>query len=158
MTDIPAEMMAQGRQEDPNFDDDEKLYRRFSPDKLDGNEISIAAVALPDMSVGREKYGKPQWLLLEDDYADWGVLAFLVKDIPPNRNVWHEGVIAFVLEPHHVPYKNNYPHSEVWVLRDGSHICRKNKNLDLLDPDFHLRWRECIVFASHVAIHPTPRN
>jgi hypothetical protein len=24
----------------------------------------------------------------------------------------------------------------------------------LLDPDFHLRWRECIVLASHVAIRP----
>src|SRR5947209_6274056 len=70
MADVPAEMMAHGRPADPNFEEHENLYRRFSPDKLDGDEVSIAAVALPDMSVIREKYGRPQWLLLEDEYAD----------------------------------------------------------------------------------------
>lgn len=154
MADVSAEMMAHGRPADPNFEEHENLYRRFSPDKLDGDEVSIAAVALPDLSVIREKYGRPQWLLLEDEYADWGVLAFLVRDIPPSRALWHEGVVAFNLEPRHVPHRQNYPHSEVWVFRAGSHLCQDNGNLDLLDPDFHLRWRECIVLASHVAVYP----
>jgi hypothetical protein len=42
----------------------------------------------------------------------------------------------------------------VWVFRDGSHICKDNNNEHLLDPDFHLRWRECIVLASQVRIQP----
>ncbi|HUG94013.1 MAG TPA: hypothetical protein VML55_24495 [Planctomycetaceae bacterium] len=158
MADIPREMMASGRPEDQSFDDEELLYRRFAPDLLDGDEIAIAAVELPDMSIIREKYGRPQWLLLDEDYADWGVLAFHVRDIPPNRAVWHEGVVAYVLEPRHVPYRNNYPHSEVWAYREGEHICRSANNLHLLEPDFHLRWRECIVLASRVAIHPKRRD
>jgi len=52
---------------------------------LDGNDISIAAVQLPDMSVIREKYGKPRWLLLGEDFTQWGVLGFLVRDIPSNQ-------------------------------------------------------------------------
>ena len=43
--------------------------------QLDGTEISIAAVALPDMSVSRQQYGHTQWLLIEEEYAEWGVSA-----------------------------------------------------------------------------------
>ena len=87
--------------------------------------------------------------------AQWGVLGFLVRDIPPNREVFQHGVLAFLLEPRHIPYQRNYPHSEVWVHRDGAHICRANNNVDLLlDPDFHLRWREWMTPASKVAVYP----
>ena len=154
MADVPPEMMTQGREPDQAFNEMEKLYRRFPPDCLDGDEISIAAVDLPDTSVIRDKYGRPEWLLLDDHFDEWGVLYFLVRDIPPRREIWHLGVIPFTLSPRHVPLKHNYPHSEIWLFRDGEHVCRSNKNLDLLDPDFHLRWRECIVLASHVAIVP----
>jgi len=155
MANVPPDMMANGRQPDPHFDETEQLYRRFSRDCLDGEEIAIAAVELPDMSVIRQKYGSPEWLLLEDEFANWGVLYFLVRDIPPKQAIWHDGVIRFVLEPTHVPFKHNYPHAEVWLFRDNMRVCREKSNLDLLDPDFHLRWRECIVFASKVAVHPT---
>lgn len=158
MADLPRAMMANGRPEDQIFADDESLYRRFRPEQIDGDEISIAAVELPDMSVLREKYGRPEWLLLDEAHAAWGVLAFRVADIPPRREVWHEGVIAYVLEPIHVPLKNNYPHAEVQVSRAGIHICKEAKNLHLLEPDFHLRWRECIVLASHVSIRPKKTN
>jgi hypothetical protein len=155
MADLPPGMLTGDRHPDQHFPDEENLYRRFSPDKLDGDEISIAAVALPDMSVIRERYGRPEWLLLSEDHADWGVLAFLVRDIPPRRVLWHEGVTPFELQPRHVPHQRNYPHSEVWVFRDGTHICRGNDNLELLDPDFHLRWRECIVLASRISVYPS---
>ena len=158
MADIPSGMLADGRLADQHFEDAERLYRRFEPDNLDGNEISIAAVALPDMSVVRSKYGQAEWLLRDEEYANWGVLRFLVRDIPPNRDVFHYGVIAFRMEPRHVPYQKNYPHSEVWVHCDGTHICRANNNVDLLDPDFHLRWRECIVLASQVVVRPTANS
>jgi hypothetical protein len=60
--------------------------------------------------------------------------------------------VPFTLEPRHVPLRHNYPHSEVWVSRDGIRIGRDN--LHLLDPDFHLRWREHIVLASRIVIQP----
>jgi len=154
MADVPPEMKRNSRPVDPVFADDEDLFRRFAPDNLDGDEISIAAVGLPDMSVHRGKYGPPGWLLLAEEFSDWGVLSFKVRDIPPNREIFHLGNIPYVLMARHVPYNLNYPHSEVHVYLRNEHICRENDNLDLLDPDFHLRWRECIVFASHVVVHP----
>ena len=158
MVEIPPEMLTRDRKPDPHFEDTERLFRRFPPGCLDGAEIAIAAVELPDMSVAREKYGQPEWLLLDDEFSRWGVFAFLVRDLPPKKEIWHEGVIPFSLEARHVPLKFNYPHAEVWVFRDGIHVCKQSQNVDLLDPDFHLRWRESIVFASHIAIAPTERN
>jgi hypothetical protein len=148
-------MSTAGRHPDQHFTDDEHLYRRFSPDSLDGDEISIAAVGLPDMSVMRQKYtDHPGWVLIDenDAFADWGVLAFLVGDIPPREEVLHEGVIAYELRPRHVPHRYNYPHSEVWVFRDEVHICTESDNLHLLERDFELRWRERIVLASHIVV------
>jgi hypothetical protein len=151
-------MMTGGRAEVQEFADDERLFRRFHPNHLDGDEVAIDAVELPDMSVNRERFGPPAWLLLEEEYADWGVLAFLVRDIPPHRQMWHQGVVPYTLEPKHVPLRHNYPHSEVRVYRDGMHIQRGSRqnpgNLHLLDPDFHLRWREHIVLASRIVIRP----
>src|SRR5258708_39342136 len=141
MADVPPEMMTNARQPDPVFGDDEFLFRRFSPENLDGAEVSVAAFELPDMSVLREKYGQPRFLLLDDEFVDWGVVGFRVRDIPPNREIWH-GPLAYALEPRHVPLRYNYPHSEVWVYRDGVHICQSANNEQLLDPGFHLRWRE----------------
>ena len=60
MTNIPPEMMARDRPEDPYFADEELLYRRFRPEDLDGGEVAPEAFELPDMSVNREKYGPPQ--------------------------------------------------------------------------------------------------
>ncbi|MCI0639805.1 MAG: hypothetical protein L0Y58_25400 [Verrucomicrobia subdivision 3 bacterium] len=154
MAEIPPEMMALERVADNEFENQERLYRRVPPESFDGDEPSVAAVELPDMSVGRGKYGRPEWLLLHEDHRGWGVIYFVVRDIPPDREIIQAGIIAFTLEPRHVPLAKNYPHSEVWVFREGVHICKKDMNLHLLDPDFHLRWRERIVLASHVAIPP----
>jgi hypothetical protein len=60
MAEVPSAMLQRDRSIDPFFDDDEELYRRFSPHSLLGNEISIDAVQLPDMSVIRQKYGHPK--------------------------------------------------------------------------------------------------
>jgi len=154
MAEIPPEMMQNGRAADDDFADDERLFRRVKPESFDGDEPSIAAVELPDMSVVRGKYGKPEWLLLDEEYHEWGVIYFHVGDIPPGVEIIQAGILSFRLEPKHVPYHKNYPHTEVWAYRDGAHICRKDDNLGLLDPDFHLRWRERIVLASHIAIRP----
>jgi hypothetical protein len=33
-------------------------------------------------------------------------------------------------------------------------VCRENQNLDLLDPEFHIRWRERLSHATWVVIAP----
>ena len=48
----------------------------------------------------------------------------------------------------------NYPHSEVRIYGDNVHICREHHNLHLLEPEFHLRWRERLSQASWIAIQP----
>lgn len=159
MAEMPPELLTRDRSVDPDFADEELLYRRFHPSHLDGAEIAIDAVELPDMSVNRSKYSRPEWVIWDEAFEGWGVLAFRVRDIPPDRIVWHAGVIPYTLEPRHMPLKYNYPHTEVWVFRDGIHIIQGTSvqpgNLQLLDPDFHLRWRECIVLASHIAVYPS---
>jgi hypothetical protein len=155
MCDIPPAMMANGRPADQDFDDDEELYRRFDPENLEAGEVTIDAVALPDMSVIRQKYGHPEWLLIHEDFAHWGVLAIRVRDIPPDSPILHMGEVPFVLQPRHVPYRQNYPHSEVWVFRSGVHLCSQDDNLHLLDPDFHLRWRERVVWLCEIRVQPS---
>lgn len=156
MADVPPEMMKGDRQSDPVFADTEILFRRFRPSDFDAGSVAPEAFELPDMSVNREKYGAARWLLLDDDFAGWGVGAFYVEDIPRDEELFHRGVIAYVLQPEHAPLRYNYPHSEVRVYRDNVRICKGNNNIYLLEPEFHLRWRERLSQASWIVIQPHP--
>jgi hypothetical protein len=150
MADVPPEMMTKDRKPDPVFKDDEDLYRRFKPEDIDGARVSVDALELPDMSVNRSKYGPAKWLLLDEEYADWGVFAFRVGDLP--RELLHNAVQLYRFDPRHVPHKFNYPHSEVWVFLDDKHIDAKTEFL--LDPDLHQRWRQKLIWKSRIVIHP----
>ncbi len=154
MPTVPLEMMTNDRQPDPHFAEDEILHRRFRPEDVVNGVVPPEAFELPDMSVNREKYGPPDWLLLEEAFVAWAVAGFRVRDIPCEEALLHLGVIAYVLRAEHVPLKYNYPHSEVRIHRDGTHISKDNRNLDLLEPEFHIRWRERLSQASWVVIHP----
>lgn len=142
MSNAPPEMLTHDRQTDPHFADDEILYRRFRLEDMENGEVPPEAFELPDMSVNREKYGPPEWLLLEYGFAAWSAAGFRMRDVPRGESMLHLGVIAYALRPEHVPLKYNYPHSEVRVFRDDVRICKDHQNLDLLDPEFHIRWRE----------------
>jgi hypothetical protein len=155
MVEIPDEMKTGSRSPDPIFTDNERLFRRFRPDDFDGGEVVAEAFELPDMSVNREKYGLPHWLLLDEESAGWGVAGFRVKDIPRGKDLLHLGIIVYVLHAEHIPLRLNYPHSEVRIYRDGNRICRENDNLALLAPEFHLRWRERISRVCQVVIQPS---
>lgn len=152
MADVPLEMTTRERQPDAVFADTEALFRRYRSDHFDDGEVAPEAFELPDMSVNREKYGPPTWLLLDNEIGNWGVGAFRVEDIPREKDMVHLGVIVYVLRPEHIPLKYNYPHTEVRVYRDDARICRDNHNLHLLEPEFHLRWRERLSQCSWVAI------
>jgi hypothetical protein len=150
MADVPEEMMIRERKPDLHFENDEILFRRFTPDDVDGSRVAVEAIELPDMSVNRSKYGPPAWLLLEEGFDSWGVFAFRVGDIPPE--LLHLGKFVYNFEPRHVPLRYNYPHSEVWAFLDGTHIDLKNE--ELLDPDAHQRWRQLLIWKTWIVIQP----
>ncbi len=154
MAEIPDDMRTGSRHPDPVFNDEERLFRRFRPDDFDGAEVAPEAFELPDMSVNREKYGPPDWLMLDEDFESWGVVGFKVKDMPRGKDMLHLGVIVYVLQAEHVPLRLNYPHSEVRIYRDRIRICREKANLALLEPEFHLRWRERLSRVCRLVIEP----
>jgi hypothetical protein len=155
MAEIPAAMRKDDRHEDPHFTPGEYLYRRVPLESWEeGEEVDVDAIELPDMSVLRSKYGHPEWARLEsDDYAEWGVIGFMVGDIPPE--LLHSGVFQFVFKPRHDPLKKNYPHTEVRAYevidRQEVHINGKTR---LMDPDVHLRWRERLLQKIKEFIQP----
>jgi hypothetical protein len=149
MNELPEGMLAKGRKPVQDFTDDEKLYRAFPPDCLDGTALEIDALELPDMSVNRGKFGPPEWMLLLDVFNGFGVAAFCVGDIP--KELLHRGVERFTSRPFHSPTPQNYPHSEIRMFNGyGHHINAK----DCLDPDLDLRWRERLLQRIRVIIRP----
>jgi hypothetical protein len=148
MAELPDAMRQQGRPPDPHFDSDERLFRRFRPQDLEGNTVAVDAIELPDMSVNREKYGPAEWLLLDEAFETWGVAAFMVQDVP--LEITHLGIIHYTFRVEHQPHRNNYPHSEVRAYKDGEHIDLKHKAE--LDPEPHLRWRERLQWKTRIAI------
>jgi len=152
MCDIPAAMMANGRQPDQIFEEDEELYRRLPPGYLDGNSIAIEAIQLPDISVNRQKYGPPKWLLLSEEFSGWGVFKFQVQHIP--AELIHLGTTRYTFNPEHSPNRKNYPHTEVKAYNNGVHIDINNSNV-LLDPGMHQRWRQQLQWKCSIAIQPS---
>ncbi len=150
MADLPESMRQSGRPPDPRFDAEERLFRRFRPEDLEGRTVAVDAIELPDMSVKREKYGPPNWLLLDEAFETWGVASFMVRDIP--AELTHLGTIEYTFGVEHCPTRNNYTHSEVRAYKDGEHIDLKRK-ADL-DPEPHLRWRQRLQWKIRIAIQP----
>src|SRR5687767_11985017 len=117
MSKPPVAMRTNKRPVDPHFHPDECLFRRVpiwmwnDPAERPGPD----AVDLPDMSVGRSKYGHAEWVRFDvvndRHFADWGVLFVRVSDIPPK--IWELGVYRYTFTATHQPLDDDYPHSEV---------------------------------------------
>lgn len=118
-------MYCRDRAQDPDFGPDELLFRRYLREHwIEGCFTSAGFHFERDsgQSVNREKYSEPEDLLFvndEDDQYDdsWGVLEFLVSDIPP-RLPDDGSVPAFMFFPRHVPKERNFAHSEIWCDRE----------------------------------------
>ena len=149
MADLPLGMLRNGRPRDPIFEKDEYLYRRVNPEHWHERLVDRAAIALPDMSVGRGKYGHPEWLRLEaDDLQNWAVVGFQVKDL--EGEILHQGIEKWTFEARHVPLDDNYPHSEIWAFKDGSHVNAKVQ----FDPVMHLRWKDKLRWKIRTILRP----
>lgn len=158
MPELPESMLQKDRVPDQNFAPEEHLYRRVRPDDWDDEEIELDAIDFPDMSVTRQKYGKPdsaRWV--GADYLDWGVIGFQVRDIP--REIPFQGAVIYRMRPVHRPNKRNYPHSEVQVFEapwDQQHL---EKHLDKasmpgVPREAQQEWRERLRRASRIVLRP----
>lgn len=148
MASPPAAMRRGGRHVDPHFHTDEHLLLWEDPD----DELPVGAVELPDMSVGRSKYGHAEWVRFDvgnhRHFEDWGVIAFRVGDIPTPE--WKHGTFRDDFRPCHEPLDSDYPHSEVRAFENDVHITEPLK--DLLPEDVHLKWREKLLRQARVLI------
>jgi len=116
MPELPEYMYQKERLIDPEFTPQESLFRRVPPfiwdDWKDDGDIELDAIQFPDMSVNREKYGPAESARWERGrYVDWGVVGFLVGDIP--SEILYQGAVIYRLKAAHKPERRNYPHSEV---------------------------------------------
>ena len=153
MDDLPPGMLQEGRSVDPDFAEDERLYRRVRPKAWfePPLEMELDVVDAVNMSVNRSKYGPPEWVRLGEN-SDWGVIFIAVGRLPSERH--HHGS-TFSIHPQHVPHKRNYPHSEIWVHHPGGNRVLKEEELD---PVFSMAWREFLLRIAKIALRPTTRE
>jgi hypothetical protein len=150
MPERPPEMLTRDRSIDPVFEPEEKLYRRIPP-KFWGEppfEMEVDAIDAANISVNRSKYGPAEWAIIDDELSIWGVVYFLVGKIPKSKQ--HQGNVNYQFSIMHVPEKQNYTHSEIWVHCDGNRIMTEAE----LDPEFSLIWRESLLNIAKIAIRP----
>jgi hypothetical protein len=152
MPKVPDAMLTRNRRSDQNFADDEVLYRRFHSENYlhQNRRVTLDAIALPDMSVNRSKYGgKPEYLLLGPN-AQWGVFEFEVKDIP--SPAFDEAGNKFEFSPFHAPMVANYFHTEIRCYdANAQHVQTENA----IPKEVQLRWRRrlhCKIKVTKVPI------
>lgn len=143
-------MKTNGRDPDPVFHPEERLFRRV-PIRIwaDPNEeLPIEAMELPDISVGRSKYGHAEWVRLggDDGMLDWGVIGVKTQDVPDS--LMHAGIFQYEFVPTHDPTRLNYPHSEIRAFEDGKHV-RAN-----IPEELDLRFRHRLLLKTRVIIKP----
>ncbi len=156
MSKIPPSMRRNGRPGIPHFHREEFLYRRVPLWMWDdpAQPVDVNAIELPDISVGRSRFGHPEWMRVDEVqgqpryFEGWGVIGFQHQDIPPER--WLVGVFHFTFETHHDPEDWNYPHSEVRVFDNGHHV----KTLESLPDEVHLEWRELLLRRLAIFLKP----
>jgi hypothetical protein len=110
--------------------------------------MEVDAIDAVNISVNRSKYGPPQWARIDDEHETWGVIYFLVQDIPEQRQ--YMGHITYRITVEHVPERRNYCHSEIRLYRDGNQVLRD----DDLEREFSLLWREFLLTVAKIALRP----
>lgn len=159
MADIPEAMKRQtnDKEIDEDFPDDETLFRRVDPKRhwkpnLDP-PIDPLAIALPEMSIGRSKYGHPEWLRLYDhdgkSCLEWAVIGFHVSAIIKTYHIDGE---QYDSKPVHDPHSKNYPHTVVRTFHKNANRYIHSK--DYLTRRMQLEWRDAIRRRLTIYIRP----
>ena len=107
-------MYQYGRPVLANFDRTEFLYLRFGREDFVQGQLAPAAVRFPKTSVNRGSLSEPEDALFDEGgkYDGLGVVEFAVSDIP--EKVEQQQGPAYVFFMSHVPFEDNYAHSEIW--------------------------------------------
>ena len=158
---------------DQNFRDLERLFRRVLRRNMkpDG-KATFLAFELPDMSVNREKHSTAEETRKGFRPEDWGVVSVLVCDMPPRQSL-PQAEHSYRFRARHVPMVGNFAHSEVRVWREsGVELLVTSRTpedfladdpdrhcpcvgIDMLDPDFHMRWRKRLEWRCQPELRPT---
>lgn len=113
-----------GLKPDPDFEVTEQLFRRVSPDQLDGEKVLVAAVEdikerHPSCSFNRGKYSDPEDVL-DSTHPEYNRIACLTAGnlpAPIPHPTTPELIYSFCLL--HIPTEENYSHSEAQVVKQG---------------------------------------
>jgi len=115
-------MFRKGRPVDPIFDPSEHLFFRIPPDAVVGG-VDPIDIRFPEFSVNRGKHGY-YWYLLYPEFLAFGVVEFLVSDIP--TPLQSEGGVEYAFRPEHDPEDGNYAHSEVRTFKGKTRHQKSN--------------------------------
>jgi hypothetical protein len=110
----PERMYRRDRPLLPDFDDVEVLFLRYGHDDFVAGQLTESAIRFPKTSVNRGSVSKPEDVLFAEDgkYDGLGVIEFKVSDIP--RRIEQDQGPTYIFFLQHVPYSDNYSHSEIW--------------------------------------------
>ena len=118
-SEIPDRLRRRGRAEDPDFSASESLYMRVKEEQiLSKGGLSNLEIRFPCQSVNRSKYSEPEDVLIGYNDRGFGVAAFNVGDIP---DPYYEGSVEYRLKMSHVPWEENFAHSELQTFKRGKY-------------------------------------
>jgi hypothetical protein len=138
---------------DNTFQPDELLFRRIHPEHYIDGELQVAAIELPDMSVNRGKYSRPEDAIRA--FQNWGIGEFKVKHVPPGISSFL-GAADYEIRIAHVPEPDNYSHSEIQAFENGTHVTELSAN-NVVEQRFHLQWRLRLLAKVRVRKEPEAR-
>lgn len=146
-------MRRNGREIDPEFASDEKLFRRCPADRqgeqIKAGEVHIDRIPFyPDMSVNRSKYSEPKDVLYPDFFQTFGVFSFRVEQIPDA--ISDDTGNHFEWKPIHVPEENNYGHSELRTFKNGEF----DRRLEIRNKRIKKLFREILSDVAIIEIYP----
>ncbi len=150
---IPDHLHQVERGVDPDFPDDEFLFRRF---RLSAPDLT-SVIKFNEMSVNRARYGQsPDDVLWNDEsggrHEGCGVVQFPVAALNGEwRHPEEQKVpITYSLKPLHKPQRCNYPHSEVTAFEFNRDTKVTQAAKDIKPTSVKMRIRENL--QAHVKI------
>lgn len=106
-------MHRKGQSVEEKFSSEELLFRRYRKEHWANGAFSGVGFPFPKHSVNRALFSEPEDVVFSEsgDFNGWGVLEFLVSDVPSQIEL-PPAVFVFFMK--HVPHEYNYAHSEIW--------------------------------------------
>lgn len=141
-------MLRRGRAVVDNFALDEPLYWRCNREHVAALPGSGLAVRFPDFSVNRggAGFGPPEDVLLPS-WPNWGVAAFLVRDIPARLDT---EAATYTFGVVHLPDDYNYAHSEVRTYKGGLY----EKDMEIKSKAIKKQFRQLLGEKTIIIIQP----